>query len=61
MRANPFRGQVGGDWAMEIETFLSPVKWHGAKKVETQNFLERIRFQSLEFLWIFYHKVSLGW
>ncbi len=27
MRANPLRGQVGGGWALEIETFLFPVKW----------------------------------
>ncbi len=30
MRADPIRGQVGGDWALEIETFLGPVKWHWA-------------------------------
>jgi hypothetical protein len=30
MRADPLRGQVGGGWALEIETFLGPVKWHGA-------------------------------
>ena len=42
MRADPLRGQVGGGWALEIETFLGPVKWHqavrrvpfGAQKVE---------------------------
>jgi hypothetical protein len=28
MRANPFRRQVGGGWALEIETFLGPVKWY---------------------------------
>jgi hypothetical protein len=35
-------GQVGGGWALEIETFLGPVKWHrairrvpfGAQKIE---------------------------
>ncbi len=32
MRANPLRGQVGGDWALEIDTFLGPVKWHRAVK-----------------------------
>jgi hypothetical protein len=26
MRANPLRGQVGEGWALEIETFLGPVK-----------------------------------
>jgi hypothetical protein len=26
MRENPLRGQVGGGWALEIETFLCPVK-----------------------------------
>jgi hypothetical protein len=31
MMANPLRGQVGGGWALEIETsFLDPVKWHQA-------------------------------
>jgi hypothetical protein len=30
MRADPIRGQVGGGWALEIETFVGPVKWHRA-------------------------------
>jgi hypothetical protein len=30
MCANPLRGQVGGGWALEIKTFLGPVKWHRA-------------------------------
>jgi hypothetical protein len=30
MRARPLRGQVGGGWAHEFETFLGPVKWHRA-------------------------------
>jgi hypothetical protein len=30
MRANPLRVQVEGGWALEIETFLGPVKWHRA-------------------------------
>jgi hypothetical protein len=30
MRANPLRGQVGGSWALEIDTFLGPVKLHRA-------------------------------
>jgi hypothetical protein len=42
MRANPLRGQVGGGWALEIETFLGLVdgiellgECHlGPKKVE---------------------------
>jgi hypothetical protein len=28
MRANPLLGQVRGGWALEIKTFLSPMKWH---------------------------------
>jgi hypothetical protein len=28
MRATPLRGQVGGGWNLEIETFLGYVKWH---------------------------------
>jgi hypothetical protein len=43
MRADPFRGQVGGGWALEIESFFGPVKWHrfdrrvpfGAQKTRT--------------------------
>ncbi len=27
MRADTLRGQVGGGRALEIETFLGPVKW----------------------------------
>jgi hypothetical protein len=34
MRANPLLGQVGGGWALEIETFLGSVKWHSPWKVE---------------------------
>jgi hypothetical protein len=28
MRADPLRGQVGEGLALEIETFLGPVRWH---------------------------------
>jgi hypothetical protein len=31
MRAFPFRGQVGGGWALEIETFLCPVLWNDSE------------------------------
>jgi hypothetical protein len=30
MRADTLRGQVGGGWALEMESFLGPVKWHRA-------------------------------
>ncbi len=30
MRADPLRGQVAGDWALESETSLGPMKWHRA-------------------------------
>ncbi len=30
MQANPLRRQVGGAWALEIETSFVPVKWHRA-------------------------------
>jgi hypothetical protein len=30
MLENPLQGQVGGSWALEIETFLGLVKWHRA-------------------------------
>jgi hypothetical protein len=34
MRADTLRGQVGGGWALEIESILGPVKWHRADKGE---------------------------
>jgi hypothetical protein len=49
MRAYPLRGQVGRGWALEIESFLVPVKWHradrrvpfGAQKTCIQNIMHR--------------------
>ncbi len=32
MRADPLGGQVGGGWALEIKSFLGPVKWHWADR-----------------------------
>ena len=32
MRAYPLRGHVGGSWALEFESLLGPVKWHGADR-----------------------------
>jgi hypothetical protein len=32
MCAYPVRGQVGGGWALDIESFLGPVKWHQADR-----------------------------
>ncbi len=32
IRATVLRGQAGGGWALEIETFLGPVKWHRASR-----------------------------
>jgi hypothetical protein len=32
MRAYPLRGEVGGGWALEFESFLGPVKWHRADR-----------------------------
>jgi hypothetical protein len=32
MRSDPVLGQVGGGWALEIEIFLGPVKWHRADR-----------------------------
>jgi hypothetical protein len=28
MQADTLNGQVGGGWALEISSFLGPVKWH---------------------------------
>jgi hypothetical protein len=32
MPAYSLEGQVGGGWALEIESFLSAVKWHRADR-----------------------------
>ncbi len=32
MCADPLQWQVGGGWALEIKSFLSPVKWHQADR-----------------------------
>jgi hypothetical protein len=32
MPAYPLQGQVGGGWALESESLLSPVKWHRADR-----------------------------
>jgi hypothetical protein len=32
MRADTLRGEVGGGWALEMESFLGPVKWHRADR-----------------------------
>jgi hypothetical protein len=32
MRAYPLRGELGGGWALEFESFLGPVKWYLAER-----------------------------
>jgi hypothetical protein len=32
MRAYPLRGEVGGGWGLEFESFLGPVKWQRADR-----------------------------
>jgi hypothetical protein len=32
IRADTLLGQVGGGWALEMESFLGPVKWHQADR-----------------------------
>jgi hypothetical protein len=32
MRADTLCGQMGGGWALEIESFLGHVKWHRADR-----------------------------
>jgi hypothetical protein len=34
MRADTLRGQLGGCWALEMESFLGPVKWYRAGQGE---------------------------
>jgi hypothetical protein len=33
MCAYPLRGEAGGGWALEFESFLGPVKWHWANRL----------------------------
>jgi len=32
MLAGAIRGQVGGGWALKVESFLGPLKWHRADR-----------------------------
>jgi hypothetical protein len=32
MQADTLCGEVGGGWALEMESFLGPVKWHRADR-----------------------------
>jgi hypothetical protein len=32
IRVDALRGQVEGGWALEMESFLGPVKWHRADR-----------------------------
>jgi hypothetical protein len=32
MCAYPLRGELGGGWTLEFESFLGPVKWHRANR-----------------------------
>ncbi len=41
MRADTLRGQVGGGWALEMESFFGPVKWHRADRRVTFGTQER--------------------
>ncbi len=61
MGANPLRGQVGGGWAMEIETFLGPVKWHRTVRRVPFGAQKSVDFQgptlsNLPSLWICTHQ-----
>jgi hypothetical protein len=43
MRTDPLQGQVGGGLALEIETFLGPVKWQlGTKKIMPSGDFNRV-------------------
>ena len=49
MRAYALQGQVGGGWALEIESSMGPVKWHradrrapfGAQKTRLRHFSQK--------------------
>jgi hypothetical protein len=45
--ADTLRGQVGGSWAREMESFLVPVKWHRADR--------RVPFVAQKTLSVFFH------
>ncbi len=47
MRANQLQGQVGGGWALEIEIYLSPVKWYQAVRRVSFGAQKLQDFQSL--------------
>ncbi len=47
MRAYPLRGQVGGGWALEFESFLGPVKWHRSDRREAFGAQKTQDFQGL--------------
>jgi hypothetical protein len=49
MRAYPLRGHVGGGWALEIESLLGPVKWHGAQKTEDRLQVTDYRLQITDY------------
>ncbi len=49
MRAYPLRGEVGGGWALEFESFLGPVKWHRADIGECH--LGLINYISFDVFW----------
>jgi hypothetical protein len=66
MRADSLQGQVGGGWALEIETFLGPVKLYravrrvpfGAKKSLVHKYVNVLCFQQFHFLC---HSSLAGW
>ncbi len=47
MLANLLLGHVGGGWALEIETFLCPVKWHRAVRRACHLGPKKLRFLGL--------------
>jgi hypothetical protein len=44
MREDTLREQVGGGWALEIETFLDAVKWHQVVAGECYLGPKKLRF-----------------
>jgi hypothetical protein len=45
MRAYPLLGQVGGGWALELESFLGHVKWHRADRRVSFGAQKTLEFQ----------------
>jgi hypothetical protein len=65
MHAYPLLGQVGGGWALDIESFLGPVKWHRADMQVPFGAQKTWRFVPKSMSWwkwaVTYHRAIAAW